>query len=758
MALYDERTISVCLLCVLCIHMIASQDGWFGPNQEFKCHCESSCSSDGTCLGNGKCARGWFGLKCQHQDLILLDNTPISTNASILTDQDDRSCMDISGQTIVVTFNITYVFTWMRVALQDMAFLSGFTVQFSKTASMTPKIECANQKYFFVDNFTLDIECDQPDAIRTIIITGSRQTLLCSLYINGGRNVALKQMTWQTSTYTDVVLGVFNASKAVDGNTNSNFYTKSCTHTAVADSKPMWTVNFPLSEITRYVIYNRGDSNMDRLAKFVLTGENSGLQTFHYNDPSDLGLPVYIVIDAAKHSLTQVNINSTTQYLTLCEVEIYGECPAGSYTTSDLQCTNCPAACPNNCHRDGGSCSVCLGYSNPPACTVVCSTGRFGINCAQTCPSNCFGNICDPETGQCSKCKPGFYGGSCDKVCVESFWGQNCSQPCNPNCQARLCHNINGECIRGCVAGFMSPTCTQACPAGQWGVNCSNSCGVNCYGQSCDKTTGICDKGCQGFSDPPSCTTECAKGNWGPNCQFDCRNNCFNLSCDSQTGKCDSGCEGFMDAPDCTVECKTGKWGRNCVNQCSFQCKDQSCDRVTGLCDYTCDSLTNLSCPADCPKGYHGSNCTLDCSSTCKDLLCNRLGYCIACVSAYTGRYCEKVQLGLASETSGLTFSSGVGIGVAVGALVIILIDVVIVIICRTRLTTLRARSNDKLKPGTRLQNYDGVKQINEYNHSYEPSRSTFEEKGKSHKKQDGEANETIQYENTSNTVYETIG
>ncbi|KAK6991294.1 delta-like protein A [Biomphalaria glabrata] len=135
--------------------------------------------------------------------------------------------------------------------------------------------------------------------------------------------------------------------------------------------------------------------------------------------------------------------------------------------------------------------------------------------------------------------------------------------------------------------------------------------------------------------------------------------------------------------------------------------RDQYCDRVTGLSDYTCDSLTNLSCPADCPKGYHGSNCTLDCSSTCKDLLCNRLGYCIACVSAYTGRYCEKVQLGLASETSGLTFSSGVGIGVAVGALVIILIDI-------------------KL------------------------SRHI--------KKQDREANETVQFENTSNTVYETIG
>ncbi|KAI8773660.1 delta protein A, partial [Biomphalaria glabrata] len=245
----------------------------------------------------------------------------------------------------------------------------------------------------------------------------------------------------------------------------------------------------------------------------------------------------------------------------------------------------------------------------------------------------------------------------------------------------------------------------------------------------------------------------CGKGTWGPNCQFDCRNNCFNLSCDSQTGKCHNGCDGFMDPPDCIVECKAGKWGRNCVNECSSKCKNQSCDRVTGLCEYICDSLTDLSCPADCPKGYHGSNCTLDCSSTCKDLLCNRLGYCIACVSDYTGRYCEK-----GSETSGLTFSSGVGIGVAVGAVVIILIVVAIVIICRTRLTALRNSSNENIKPGTRLQNYDNMKQINEYNHSYERSRSTFKEEVQSDKKDERKGNKTIHYENTSNTVYETIG
>uniref|UniRef100_A0A2C9L2J5 Fucolectin tachylectin-4 pentraxin-1 domain-containing protein n=1 Tax=Biomphalaria glabrata TaxID=6526 RepID=A0A2C9L2J5_BIOGL len=370
MATHCEGAICVCVVCILCFQTVESQEGWFGPNKEFKCHCESNCSSDGTCLGNGKCARGWFGLKCQHQDLTILENTVTTPNVSLLTDRDDRTCMNISGQTVVITFNRTYVFTWLRATVNDSASLPGLTVQFSKTTSMTSKLECQNQKNFLVDNSTLDIQCDLTEAIQTVIITGTGRTSLCSLYINGGRNVALKQRTWESSDYSEPVAGKFDASKAVDGNTSSDFNGGlSCSHTNDSDPRPMWSVNFPLSEITRYVLYNRDDSNRNRLAKFVLSGEDSAIQKFGYIDASDTGIPVYIVTDPAKHNLTQVKI-STTQFVTLCEVEIYGECIAGTYMTAGLQCTNCPATCPNSCHLDSGSCSVCFGHSNPPACSL----------------------------------------------------------------------------------------------------------------------------------------------------------------------------------------------------------------------------------------------------------------------------------------------------------------------------------------------------------------------------------------------------
>ncbi|XP_055884504.1 multiple epidermal growth factor-like domains protein 10 [Biomphalaria glabrata] len=604
----------------------------------------------------------YFQVSISQEDLTVLDNTILSPSNNLLTDKDDETCLSQSVQTITVTFNRTYVFTWLRLAVKDPLLLPGFSVQFSRTTSTSIKIECLNQKYFLVDNSTLDIQCDQPEAIQTVIITGTGQTSLCSLYINGGRNVALKQSTSQTTTYSDKY-GTFDASKGVDGNTSANFYRGlSCTHTDIYDPNPMWTVTFPLSEITRYILYNRDDENQNRLARFILVGENSGSQRFSFNDTSTTALLVYVVLDAAKSNITQVKINAT-EFLTLCEVEIYG----------------------------------------------VCYETTYGQNCSKTCSKNCTNQKCDPVNGKCNVCIPGFTGDFCNQICAETNFGQNCSQICSRQCANQTCHHANGSC-KLCYPGYIGDYCNQTCPPGRFGQNCSEVCDSNC-------------------------------------------NN--SLACDNINGYCYNGCKVGYSGNQCNEECKTGKWGRNCVNECSSQCRDQSCDRVTGRCEYICDSLTNLSCPSDCPSGYHGSNCTLKCSSTCKDQLCNRIGYCITCLPAHTGLYCENASVCLASEneTSGLTFSSSVGIGVAVGAVVIILIDVVIVIICRTRLTALSNKSQEDLKHGTRQQTYDTVKQMNEYNHSYELSRSNFEVQ----ENHDQKRNESSQYENASTTIYETI-
>lgn len=74
-----------------------------------------------------------------------------------------------------------------------------------------------------------------------------------------GRNVALKQQTWQSSAL------VYNGEpaesfKAVDGNTSNTFSDQSCTHTAV-NQFGTWRVTFSTpNSINRYILYNRGNT------------------------------------------------------------------------------------------------------------------------------------------------------------------------------------------------------------------------------------------------------------------------------------------------------------------------------------------------------------------------------------------------------------------------------------------------------------------------------------------------------------------
>ncbi|XP_055884711.1 uncharacterized protein LOC129926214, partial [Biomphalaria glabrata] len=63
---------------------------------EYKCQCKRQCQDNLKCADNDKCKRGWFGYRCQYQDLAVFNATlttePPSRNVSWLTDQNDNTC------------------------------------------------------------------------------------------------------------------------------------------------------------------------------------------------------------------------------------------------------------------------------------------------------------------------------------------------------------------------------------------------------------------------------------------------------------------------------------------------------------------------------------------------------------------------------------------------------------------------------------------------------------------------------------------
>ncbi|XP_055886152.1 uncharacterized protein LOC106061757 isoform X2 [Biomphalaria glabrata] len=492
------RHIHIILLCCCGYTKAYACDvGWFGPVCQYQCHCENTqCDHDGNCINSAKCTSGWFGYKCQYYDLVV-NATNFKDLPTWLTDNDQNTCNTMSDvfPSISLRWNKMYLFRYLRLAVKHKISDTDIGLQFYTNESI--EVNCTDFHYVLINERTLDIHCgDRNSAIEHILVRGKGIKDLCSIHLSGGRNVALKQRTYQTSNYTAFT----SSAKAVEGDTSQrlNSLDSSCTHTAALSTPPSWTITFTNTlTIDRIVIYNRADCCSQRLSNFTLQafGEKKEL-VFHYTDSRTLLM--YEVIDI--RSLTIKSISITANYkdkevgkkiiLSLCEVQTYGDCPRGKW---GLECDrNCPTECLDWCNVQDGTCDTrCVGYSNPPYCNQVCEPGRWGLNCTKYCSTKCNGT----------------------------------------------CNRMNGLCDGGCLGFSNPPACTQKCDSGRWGPNCSRACSYRCFGR-CNSLNGVCDEGCLGFENPPTCNISCVKGLYGMNCSLPCSNICNNSDCHPVTGQC----------------------------------------------------------------------------------------------------------------------------------------------------------------------------------------------------------------------------
>uniref|UniRef100_A0A2C9KWZ0 Fucolectin tachylectin-4 pentraxin-1 domain-containing protein n=1 Tax=Biomphalaria glabrata TaxID=6526 RepID=A0A2C9KWZ0_BIOGL len=204
-----------------------------------------------------------------------------------------------------------------------------------------------------------------------IVLEGEGVTSLCSINVNGGRNVAIKQPTEQTSTN-----GTNVASNAVDGNTVSNFDRGTCTLTNnVTDTSSTWTLTFDVPMIVDSLEIIPRDE--DPWRQYV---SKSRIQIYDTNNENvfnytyvNYWLIYSFTVNLNKVALKKLSITATTALfptpiLTFCEVNIFGDCQPGYW---DLDCKKtCGSRCPTSCSVVDGSCTTrCLGYTDPPLCT-----------------------------------------------------------------------------------------------------------------------------------------------------------------------------------------------------------------------------------------------------------------------------------------------------------------------------------------------------------------------------------------------------
>ncbi|KAL3878248.1 hypothetical protein ACJMK2_030613 [Sinanodonta woodiana] len=238
----------------------------FGPECMYRCHCvdDVQCDYTGNCA-NG-CAAGWMGSGCQYGDIAykkqaqqLLYGSNLLIDGRKATDGLPTTCV---GPTtlMVIDLNATYIISGLVINSSDEASLTGYEVKVRKHSSdifhtcfketITHRMDTSTDVVCTTEIVGQYLEIRTPDNATTMT--------LCDVRVYGGRSLAYRHNGSQGTTInTDVGFAV--ASRALDGHTDTSFWTSSCTHTKT-EMSPWWRVNLEVVyTIARIVLYGRSD-------------------------------------------------------------------------------------------------------------------------------------------------------------------------------------------------------------------------------------------------------------------------------------------------------------------------------------------------------------------------------------------------------------------------------------------------------------------------------------------------------------------
>ncbi len=177
---------------------------------------------------------------------------------------------------------------------------------YNKAGSLTSKVG-AGQDFSYLYN-------DKQELIEVTSVGGSGS--------GEDTNVALGKTATQSSTYRSPVTV---ASKAIDGDTNGDFYDWSVTYTN-ADTNAWWQVDLGESHtVNQVVVYNRTDCCMDRLSNFnvdLLDASNNVIAS--QTVAGTAGTSEIINVSGSGVYKVRVQLNGTN-FLTLAEVQVMGQ-------------------------------------------------------------------------------------------------------------------------------------------------------------------------------------------------------------------------------------------------------------------------------------------------------------------------------------------------------------------------------------------------------------------------------------------------
>ncbi|RUS89236.1 hypothetical protein EGW08_002979 [Elysia chlorotica] len=409
-----------------------SSGAWFGPNCQFQCRCEQS--SPGCDRETGQCPHaclsGWFGPACQYR--IAKANLP-----PWATDGNPATCNTYQTNLPPVILTTPAPLGWLVLGGKSEDDLRQIDIKYTENNSST-KRECPPVKAVTIAThsdsyYTREIFCGVTTTVNMVSIEGAGTITLCSIDISYGRNVAVKQHVFYMTAD--------GAVKASEATAPGGYASPSAANQPPAVSSAVDGVRWSSAISPCMPISGR----LDRTILSLVLDSTVVLSTVYiYFDGSDCcaGADSFLSVHARdeKFRKTDVALHASKNYpgkylvysaptttmvymltienqkvtknLSICEIEVYAECPTGMYGS------RCEIPC--NCEDKGG---------------------------------------CSP-TGQClGQCAPGFQGENCTMECSGQNYGSDCLLSCSPFCKDRLCSPTIGSCTKGCDPGFKPPSC-----------------------------------------------------------------------------------------------------------------------------------------------------------------------------------------------------------------------------------------------------------------------------------------------------------
>ncbi|XP_064196304.1 uncharacterized protein LOC135257470 isoform X2 [Anguilla rostrata] len=172
--------------------------------------------------------------------------------------------------------------------------------------------------------FTEETSTLRMKGVTVILLTAVLALGRCEHHEHTLENVALKGKAVQSSTY-----GSAYARRAIDGNRDGDYYHGSCSHTE-GETNPWWRVDLlGVHRVSSVIISNRGDGFSERLNDAEIHIGNS-LENNGNDNPTCAVIstippwePVSFNCSGMVGRYINVLLRGYTQFLTLCEVEVY---------------------------------------------------------------------------------------------------------------------------------------------------------------------------------------------------------------------------------------------------------------------------------------------------------------------------------------------------------------------------------------------------------------------------------------------------